>query len=47
MNKLTLDTEKLTVESFEIGLGDQDCAGVSAGATRTCPLDAATNAAQP
>lgn len=47
MNKLTLDVEKLTVDSFEAGMADQDCPTASAGATRTCPLDAAMNAARP
>ena len=41
MNKLTLDAEKLTVDSFEAGLADLDCPAASAGASRTCPLDAA------
>jgi hypothetical protein len=47
MDKLTLDAEKLTVDSFETGPGNQDCAGVSAGATRTCPLDAPAGPARP
>jgi hypothetical protein len=47
MNKLTLDPEKLTIDSFEAGLADQDCPGASAGATRTCPLDAANQGEQP
>jgi hypothetical protein len=38
MNKLTIDVESLTVESLETGPANRDCTGVSAGATRTCPL---------
>jgi|GEM_PF-4545521 len=41
MKMLTLDVEKLAVDSFEAGPADQDCPAVSAGATRTCPLDPA------
>ena len=47
MNKLTLDVEKLTIDSFVAGQGVQDCPTASAGATRTCPLDAAADAARP
>lgn len=47
MNKLTLDAEKLTVDSFEAGLPDEFCPAASAGGTGTLPMDAAAEAARP
>jgi hypothetical protein len=43
MNKLTLDVETVTVDSFDTTLPDEDCTGVSAGGATTstarpCPL---------
>jgi hypothetical protein len=47
MNKLTLDADTVTVDSFQTEVAGDACPAVSAGTTRTCPLDAATNAARP
>ena len=38
MNTLKLDAEKLTVDSFETGLADQDCPTASAGGGTTSPV---------
>lgn len=40
MNKLTLDVEKLAVDSFDAGRAGQDCPTASAGGTTTSPVDA-------
>jgi hypothetical protein len=38
MNKLTLDIEKLSVDSFEAGMAaDEDCPGASATASEARP----------
>ncbi|WP_420125230.1 hypothetical protein [Longimicrobium sp.] len=46
MNKLTLDADKVTVDSFQTEVAGDACPGASAGATaRTCPLDLSTSGA--
>jgi hypothetical protein len=41
MDKLTLDVEKLAVDSFDAGRADQECPAASAGGGTTSPVDAA------
>lgn len=52
MQKLTLDVEKLTVDSFKIGVAGKDCPTASAGdattsMARPCPFGLTTSGGRP